>query len=187
MGIAPSMKPYTRRQSRPRANSTVFSERNKTTRSLSGTIFHKKTLKLCTNSDDLQFDFNIEQGVQEDIKTLQQNVNNIGDLCKQLSESADQSFIQNIQTEVEVLNDKWSQVVSLAQEQNERLKKAAQSSQDVYDKIAETTEWLDPIKIDLSNKDYSIDDPEDLLSKTKKFQVSSSCGCLVLDLSSFFC
>ncbi|KAL5009782.1 hypothetical protein ScPMuIL_012087 [Solemya velum] len=118
----------------------------------------------------LKAQVNESNGVQEDIKTLQQNVNNIGDLCKQLSEAADQSFIQNIQTEVEVLNGKWSKVVSLAQEQNERLRKATQSSQEVYDKIAELTDWLEPIKLDLSNKDYSIDDPSDLHGKAKKFQ-----------------
>jgi len=42
----------------------------------------------------------------------------------------------------------------------------------MYNRIKELTEWLEPIKDDISNKDYSVENPSDLAIKNKKFKVS---------------
>jgi hypothetical protein len=53
-------------------------------------------------------------------------------------------------TEVNSLNEKWAQTVKLAQEQNKRLIMALKSSESMYNRIKELTEWLEPIKDDIS-------------------------------------
>lgn len=112
------------------------------------------------------------QGVKDDIGTLQQNVNNIQDLCNQLTEDADPKFGQKITQEVTSLQEKWNKVVTMAGEQNSRLKGALEASQKIYERIKDMTEWLEPIKEDLSNKDYAVDSLNDLQVKSKKFKVS---------------
>lgn len=114
----------------------------------------------------------ILQAVQEDIKTLQENVNNINELCKQLLVEAEPNFGERLLTEVNSLNEKWAQTVKLAQEQNKRLIMALKSSESMYNRIKELTQWLEPIKDDISNKDYSVENPSDLAIKNKKFKVS---------------
>ncbi|XP_063403799.1 dystrophin-like isoform X1 [Mytilus trossulus] len=126
-----------------------------------------------TNGDlpTLNAQLNESNGVQEDIKTLQQNVNNINDLCKQLLVEAEPNFGERLVTEINSLNEKWAQTVKLAQEQNTRLKMALKTSESVYNRIKELNEWLEPIKEDISNKDYSVENPNDLNVKNKKFKI----------------
>ncbi|XP_061169275.1 dystrophin-like isoform X1 [Saccostrea echinata] len=109
-------------------------------------------------------------GVKDDITTLQQNVNNIKDLCDQLTEDAEPKFTQKMTQEVTSLNEKWSKVVNLAEEQNTRLKEALERSQKMSERIRKMTEWLEPIKEDLSNKDYAVESLNDLQVKSKKFK-----------------
>jgi len=111
------------------------------------------------------------QGVQEDIKTLQQNVNNINGLQEQLLNEADTNFANRTQSDVKILNEKWSKLVMLAQEQNSRLKVALQYSQDMHEQIKVITDWLEPIKEDLAHKDYAVNNSNDLHVKNKKFMV----------------
>lgn len=110
--------------------------------------------------------------MKDDIGTLQQNVNNIQDLCNQLKEDADPKFSQKMTQEVTSLQEKWNKVVTMAGEQNSRLKGALEASQKMYERIKDMTEWLEPIKEDLSNKDYAVESLNDLQVKSKKFKVS---------------
>lgn len=110
--------------------------------------------------------------MKDDIGTLQQNVNNIQDLCNQLTEDADPKFGQKTTQEVMSLQEKWNKVVTMAGEQNSRLKGALEASQKMYERIKDMTEWLEPIKEDLSNKDYAVESLNDLQVKSKKFKVS---------------
>jgi len=79
---------------------------------------------------------------------------------------------EQLKAEVASLNSRWEKVVSLAQEQDERLKRRLNSSQKLYDEMEAITEWLVAIKQDLANKDYSVHSPNDLQVKCKKFKVS---------------
>lgn len=85
---------------------------------------------------------------------------------------AEPNFGERLVTEINSLNEKWAQTVKLAQEQNTRLKMALKTSESVYNRIKELNEWLEPIKEDISNKDYSVENPNDLNVKNKKFKVS---------------
>ncbi|XP_067674722.1 dystrophin-like isoform X3 [Haliotis asinina] len=109
-------------------------------------------------------------GVLDDIKTLRQNVTNISTLSKSLSAEGDDKFQESLDKEVVSLNSKWERVVQMAEEQNERLKKLLGDSQGVYDKIDNITKWLEPLKVNLANKDYSVENANDLLVKNKKFK-----------------
>ncbi|XP_078330229.1 dystrophin-like isoform X4 [Crassostrea virginica] len=109
-------------------------------------------------------------GVKDDISTLQQNVNNIQDLCRQLTEEGDPEFTRNMTQEVTMLQEKWNKVVDLAGQQNCRLRDALESSQRMYDRIRLMTDWLEPIKDDLSNKNYAVESLNDLQVKSKKFK-----------------
>jgi hypothetical protein len=73
---------------------------------------------------------------------------------------------------VSALNKRWEEVISLAREQDERLQKQLNSSQDIYDQLETTTQWLLALKQDLAHKDYSVHDPADLQAKCTKFKVS---------------
>ena len=110
--------------------------------------------------------------MKDDISTLQQNVNNIQDLCRQLTEEGDPEFTRNMTQEVTTLQEKWNKVVDLAGQQNCRLRDALESSQRMYDRIRLMTDWLEPIKDDLSNKNYAVESLNDLQVKSKKFKVS---------------
>ncbi|KAL3882693.1 hypothetical protein ACJMK2_029006, partial [Sinanodonta woodiana] len=118
----------------------------------------------------LQAQLQESNAVQEDIKTLQQNVSSINELYSQLKVNSEPSFREKMAAEVLDLNDKWDRVLSLAKQQNERLKGLLDSSQNIHQKIELLIKWLEPIKEDLSNKDYAVENPNDLHVKTKKFK-----------------
>ncbi|XP_070191463.1 dystrophin-like isoform X2 [Littorina saxatilis] len=118
----------------------------------------------------LQAQLQESQGVQEDIKTLQTNVKSINSIAKTFMEDADPDYKEQLKEEVAALNERWEQVVSLAQEQDERLNGRLSSSKDIYDQIDNVMEWLTGLKQDLANKDYSVDNPNDLQVKVKKFK-----------------
>ena len=83
----------------------------------------------------------------------------------------DASLQESIANEVKSLNQKWERVVVLAEEQNKRLTELLDKSRQVYDQIDGLTKWLEAIKDDLANKDYSVENTNDLLVKNKKFKV----------------
>ncbi|XP_041352153.1 dystrophin-like isoform X2 [Gigantopelta aegis] len=109
-------------------------------------------------------------GVLDDIKTLKQNVSSINALSTALATEGDPSLRESIAAEVKSLNEKWERVVVLAEEQNQRLTQLLNKSRKVYDQIDVLIRWLEAIKEDLSHKDYSVENTNDLLVKNKKFK-----------------
>ncbi|KAK6187729.1 hypothetical protein SNE40_005688 [Patella caerulea] len=109
-------------------------------------------------------------GVMEDIVTLKQNIKNINSLCQSLSEATDSSFTKDMKKEVEGINIKWEEVTKLAKEQNDRLKSSIETSKNMYDRMETLTKWLEDLKEELSNKDYAVQNANDLLVKTKRFK-----------------
>ena len=110
-------------------------------------------------------------GVQDDIKTLQKNMDNINHLYRKLSMNIEPNFRGKLSQEVQDLNSNWGKVLTLAEQQHTRLKGTLDSSEEIYNDIREIIKWLEPLKEDISNKDYSIDSLNDLLVKNKKFKV----------------
>lgn len=119
----------------------------------------------------LQAQLNESTEAQNDIKTLQKNMDNINHLYRSLSINIDPTFGAHLTKEVEELNSHWNKVLTLAEQQHARLKGSLDSSEEIYNEIKAIIKWLEPLKEDISNKDYSVDSLNDLQVKNKKFRV----------------
>jgi hypothetical protein len=75
--------------------------------------------------------YNIVQALQDDVETLQPNVNNIESTSQKLLSNADPNFAEELQLQVDILIGKWKKVVEGAKEQNVRLKDALEKSKQV--------------------------------------------------------
>ncbi|WAR08800.1 DMD-like protein, partial [Mya arenaria] len=101
-------------------------------------------------------------GVQNDILTLQKNMDQINHLYRGLSINIDSAFEAKLSQEVEEVNTNWNKVLMLAEQQRQRLKGSLDSSQEVYREINKIIAWLEPLKEEISNKDYSVESLNDL-------------------------
>ena len=110
--------------------------------------------------------------VQNDIQTLQKNMDNINHLYRGFSVNIDPVYGEKLATEVEGLNTNWNKVLILAEQQHERLQGSLDSSEEIYREIRKVIAWLEPLKEEISNKDYAVDSINDLQVKNKKFKVS---------------
>lgn len=109
--------------------------------------------------------------MQDDIKTLQTNIKNINSIWKSVLSEAEPNFKTQVEQQVRDLNNRWEKVVVLASEQNKRLTEALEQSKSIYDRIEAINMFLKETKEGLANKDYSVENPNDLLVKTKRFKV----------------
>ncbi|XP_052832324.1 dystrophin isoform X2 [Octopus bimaculoides] len=145
---------------------------------LVGMVRWTKEMHVFLQSDDpatgdlqtLAAQMNESNGVLEDILTLQENVDSIGELHNQLCEYADEHFTKDLKEQVKDMNEKWNSVVTLAQEQNTRLANAIKYSKDIFSRMENLTKWTEQQKQQLNNKDYAVDSINDLLVKNKKFK-----------------
>jgi hypothetical protein len=71
------------------------------------------------------------QALQDDVETLQPNVNNIESTSLKLLSNADPNFAEELRLQVDILIGKWRRVVVGAKEQNVRLKDALEKSKRV--------------------------------------------------------
>ncbi|KAH9492321.1 hypothetical protein Btru_024699 [Bulinus truncatus] len=118
----------------------------------------------------LQAQLQESNGVEEDIKTLQTNVKNVNTMWKTFANDSDPAFKTQVEKQVNDLNSRWEKVMDLASKQNQRLTETLGKSQTIYDRIEALNMWLSETKEGLTNKDYSVDNANDLQVKTKKFK-----------------
>ncbi|XP_053396069.1 dystrophin-like isoform X7 [Mercenaria mercenaria] len=118
----------------------------------------------------LQAQLNESTEAQNDIKTLQKNMDNINHLYRSLSLNTEPTFGAKLTKEVEELNSHWNKVLTLAEQQHARLKGSLDSSEEIYNEIKAIITWLEPIKEDISHKDYSVESLNDLQVKNRKFK-----------------
>ncbi|XP_071545207.1 dystrophin-like isoform X14 [Panulirus ornatus] len=81
--------------------------------------------------------------LQDDVATLQNNVNSITTAGKQLIEEGDSELKSIIQGQLEELVNRWNNVTELARTQNKSLKEALARSQKVHGDIDKLNVWLD--------------------------------------------
>ncbi|XP_052240299.1 dystrophin-like isoform X2 [Dreissena polymorpha] len=108
--------------------------------------------------------------VQKDIKTLQKNMDDINHLYRSLSLNIDPVYGAKLSEEVEELNTNWNKVLILSEQQHDRLKGSLDSSEEIYREIRRIISWLEPIRDEISNKDYSVQSLSDLQVKNKRFK-----------------
>ncbi|XP_069180920.1 LOW QUALITY PROTEIN: dystrophin [Procambarus clarkii] len=84
--------------------------------------------------------------LQDDVATLQTNVNNITTTGKQLIDEGDSELKNIVESQLEELTSRWDLVTELARAQNKSLKEALARSQKVHDGIDKLNEWLDELE-----------------------------------------
>ena len=98
-------------------------------------------------------------------------MDSINHIYRGLSQHIETIFGKKLSDEVQDLNMNWNKVLTLAEQQHDRLKGSLDSSEEIYKQIERIISWLGPINEDLSNKDYAVESLNDLLVKNKKFKV----------------
>jgi hypothetical protein len=71
------------------------------------------------------------QALQDDVETLQPNVNNRESASQKLLSNADPNFAEELRLQVDILIGKWRKVVLGSKKQNVRLKDALEKSKKV--------------------------------------------------------
>ncbi|XP_012946043.2 dystrophin [Aplysia californica] len=122
----------------------------------------------------LQAQLQESKGVQDDVKTLQTNVKSVNALWKNVLSDAEPKFKSEVEEEVKEMNERWEKLVHLAEKQNLRLEASLKKGRTIYDRIEALNMWLTELKDDLANKDYSVENPNDLQVKARKFKTLKS-------------
>ena len=113
------------------------------------------------------------QGVQEDIRTLQPNLDNINDIMASLFSNCDENYANELRPEVKKLNERWSRVRAMAAEQNSKLHGAMTDTQGFRRRMAELNHWMDTINRDHLAREYTVHTYEELTDLNEKFQVTT--------------
>ena len=146
------------------------------------------------------------QGVQEDIATLQVNVDNINEIHKLLTSGyatgtsttesqsegeegasaappvslANPEFRDKMADEVEQLNRKWAHVLDLSGEQNRRLREALEKSATFLDSVAELEEFTADVQAEHLGREYTVHSQQELDQLHDSFKVRKyniKCTC----------
>lgn len=114
------------------------------------------------------------QGIEEDIKTLSQNLTNINNTSQNLIEGAGVGdFSSRLTKEVTNLNAKFQEVTKLSLVHSTQLKDSVDQIQKVLERVRELERWADDV-IEKNADDFSICSSEDISQKQTKIKVSKS-------------
>ncbi|XP_076057389.1 dystrophin-like, partial [Oratosquilla oratoria] len=87
--------------------------------------------------------------LQDDISTLETNVNNIKTTSGHIiQETNDEELRNEVSQQVKDLSDRWDVVLDLARRQNKSLKDALAKSQKVHEDISKLNMWLDKLELE---------------------------------------
>nr|CAD7573370.1 unnamed protein product [Timema californicum] len=82
------------------------------------------------------------QALQDDVKTLQQNVVKLDVTAQKLLENAEPKFADELKTRLDTLTGEWKKVVQDSRSQNAKLKDALDKTKKVLEGVQEFTSWL---------------------------------------------
>ncbi|XP_076373889.1 LOW QUALITY PROTEIN: dystrophin-like [Tachypleus tridentatus] len=120
--------------------------------------------------ETLQAQLEQSNALQDDIKTIQPNVDNINSTGRELLQNAEVSFSNRLKDRLSQLNEKWNTVLRLAQSKNTSLEEALKKSQTAVSGISEFEKWLVSVESEMPS-DESITTSVELQTRTKKFQL----------------
>ena len=121
--------------------------------------------KTITDLDSLRAQMLESQGIEEDIKTLSQNLVNINNTSQNLIEAAGVSdFSSRLTKEVTDLNAKFQEVTKLSLVHSTQLKDRVDEIQKVLERVRELERWADDV-IAKNGDDFSICSSEDISQK----------------------
>jgi len=101
-------------------------------------------------------------GVQDDIQTLEPNLDNIHDIAKHVASESEPTFAEELQDQVDSINKRWTHVLELASTQNENLKQALERSQKFITSIEDVQRWIVDTKQKCLTEEYVVSNREEL-------------------------
>ncbi|XP_063954064.1 dystrophin-like [Lytechinus pictus] len=108
--------------------------------------------------------------LEDDIKTLQSNMDNILETGERLIRDGDPAFSSRTRGELDDLHQRWKRVTGLAAEHRTNLTEAYQRCQTLKAYMQELTGCLDRCEADLGpSKKLSIQDPAEIQTQLKKY------------------
>ncbi|XP_072178254.1 dystrophin-like [Diadema setosum] len=110
--------------------------------------------------------------LEDDIKTLQSNMDNILETGEKLVRDGEPAFSTRTRNQLDALHERWKRVTGLAADQRKNLAEAYQRCQVLKDDIRELGDCLDRMEKELGTetKKFSIQDPTEIQGNIKKFQ-----------------
>ncbi|CAG2064518.1 unnamed protein product, partial [Timema podura] len=92
--------------------------------------------------DTLEAQLEQSNALQDDVKTLQQNVVKLDVTAQKLLENAEPKFANELKTRLDTLTGEWKKVVQDSRSQNAKLKDALDKTKKVLEGVQEFTSWL---------------------------------------------
>nr|CAD7404046.1 unnamed protein product [Timema cristinae] len=92
--------------------------------------------------DTLEAQLEQSNALQDDVKTLQQNVVKLDVTAQKLLENAEPKFADELKTRLDTLTGEWKKVVQDSRSQNAKLKDALDKTKKVLEGVQEFTSWL---------------------------------------------
>ncbi|GAB6025091.1 hypothetical protein CHUAL_010524 [Chamberlinius hualienensis] len=126
-------------------------------------------MSLC-DIDALQAQLDQNIALQDDIKTLQPNVNNINETAKQLLEQSEESFAYKLNLELNDLNDKWQRILQEVKSQYQTLQSQLSKIRDVVKRVDQFVEWLNSLDQETPDT-FTVESPSELNLEVKKYKL----------------
>lgn len=111
------------------------------------------------------------EGVKEDIRTLQENLDNVNEIIADLVEIADNDFTERLTKEVDELNSQWESVKVLSKEQSDRLTRGMEMTEKVHNQIKVLEKYMDSVNREHLAHEYTVHTKEELVQLNTKFKV----------------
>ena len=115
------------------------------------------------------------QGVLDDIKTLEDNVNSISDITTDLLRASDKDFAEKLRGEVDSLTRRWADISQLARDQKQRLIEAQKRTQALWDSVKEQEIWMEKVKREHLAREYTVHSDQELNDLVARFKVLEVC------------
>lgn len=113
------------------------------------------------------------------VETRRQVYEQIVESVDKLVENADPATAASLQRQAEELKESWDQVVSRANEEQERLEGALDNAKELEEKMNAIDQWLTKVEADI----IAFEEPSTILEKLQKqrvsYKVDKSC-CLMI-------
>lgn len=102
------------------------------------------------------------------VETRKQVYEQIIDSVDKLVENADSTTAASLQRQALELKESWDQVVSRANEEQERLDQALENAEDLEEKMKDIDEWLIKVEADI----VAFEEPSTILEKLQNQRVA---------------
>ncbi len=111
------------------------------------------------------------QGVEEDIRTLQQNLSCVKDISRNLLENADPAYHSALTQEVQEICEQWQDVTAMAARHQDKLREVLGHTRKFLTWMSDMEAWIDWTRQEKLGHDVTISDQTQLDEAHQKFKV----------------